>query len=405
MLRRFWVLVYAAGFAALQACPVAAQVAGDAVRIGVLNNATGGLSAPAGIGSVVAAQMAIDDFGGTVAGRPIQLVSADEQNKPDIGLGIARQWYDSGVDLVIDLPNTAVALAVQNLARERNRIAIVVTAAGSSLTGANCTPNSIAWVYNSYALAGVVGRAITATGGDTWFLLSTDYAFGREMEADVRGVLASQGGRMLGSVAAPQETSDFSAYLLQAQASGAKVIGLANVASDTINSIKQAHEFGLVAGGQRLAALLMTITDVHSLGLETAGGLYLATAFYWDRTPETRAWSQRFFARHGAMPSMMQAGVYSAVTHYMRAVAARNTSAAAAVMEQMRATSVDDVFAHHGRVRTDGLMVHDMYLAQVKTPAESRGPWDYYKIVATVPGEQAFGPLSASKCPLSRMEH
>ncbi len=384
--------------------PAHAQPIGDAVRIGMLNNASGGLSAPAGPGSVIAARMAIEDFGGTVTGKPIVLVSADEQNKPDIGLAIARKWFDEGVDLVVDLPNTAVALAVQNLARERNRIAIVVTAAGSSLTGANCTPNSIAWVYNSYALAGVVGRAVTAQGGDTWFLLSTDYTFGREMEADVRGVLAQQGGRMLGSVAAPQETSDFSSYLLQAQSSRAKVVGLANVASDTINSIKQAHEFGLVASGQKLAALLFTITDVHSLGLETAGGLYLATAFYWDRTDETRAWSQRFFARHKAMPSMLQAGVYSAVTHYLHAVAARNTAAAGPVLEQMRATPVNDMFTHGGHIRPDGLMVHDMFLAQVKTPAESKGPWDYYKILATVPGEQAFGPLSASKCPLISKE-
>ena len=384
----------------LASFPAAAQVSGGAVVIGVLNNAAGGLSAPAGPGSVVAAQMAIEDFGGTVAGYPIQLISADQQNRPDIGLGIARRWFDAGVDVIIDLPNTAVALAVQNLAQERDRIAIVTTAAGSSLTGTRCTRNSIAWVYNSFALAGVVGRAMTAQGGDTWFLLSTDYTFGREMEADVRGVLAQEGGRMLGSVAAPQENSDFSSYLLQAQASGAKVIGLANVASDTINAIKQAHEFGLVQAGQKLAALLMTITDVHSLGLETAGGLYLATPFYWDRTPESRAWSQRFFARHGAMPSMMQAGIYSSITHYLRAVAAVGTDAAGPVLARMRATPVNDMFAQNGRIRPDGLMVHDMFLAQVKTPAESRGAWDYYKIVTTVPAEQAFGPLSASKCPL-----
>ncbi len=381
-----------------------AHAADGTIRIGVLNNASGGLSAPAGPGSVVAAQMAIDDFGGMADGRPIQLVSADEQNKPDVGLGIARRWFDEGVDLVIDLPNTAVALAVQKLAADRDRIAIVVTAAGSSLTGTNCTANSLAWVYNSYALAGVVGRAVVARGGDTWFLLSTDYTFGREMEGDLRDVLTAQGARLVGTVAAPQETTDFSAFLLRAQASGAKVIGLANVASDTINSIKQAHEFGLVAGGQKLATLLFTITDVHSLGLDTAGGLYLATAFYWDRTPDSRAWSQRFFAKHGAMPSMLQAGVYSAVTHYLRSVAAAHTDAAGAVLTQMRATPVNDMFVQGGHVRADGLMVHDMYLAQVKTPAESHGPWDYYKILATIPGEQAFGPLSVSKCPLVKKD-
>jgi len=377
-----------------------ALAADSPIRIGVLNNQTGGLAAPAGLGSVIAAQMAAEDFGGTVAGRRIEILLADQQNKPDVGLGIARRWYDDGVQLIVDLPNTAVALAVTKLARERNRIAIVVTAAASNLTGADCTPNSIAWNYNSYALAGVIGRAVVADGGDTWFLLSTDYTFGRTMEADLKGVLAGTGAKLLGSVAAPQETTDFAAYLLQAQASGAKVIGLANVASDTINSIKQAHEFGLVQSGQRLAALLFTITDVHSLGLDMAGGLYLATSFYWDRTPETRAWSQRFFARYKQMPSMMQAGVYSAVGHYLRAVAASGTDDAGPVLAAMRATPVNDVYTQGGHIRPDGLMVHDMYLAQVKTPAESHSPWDYYKIIATVPGEQAFGPLSASACPL-----
>jgi len=385
---------------ACAAVPASAQFSVETLRVGVLNNQTGGLAAPAGLGSVVAAQMAVEDFGGSVAGHPVAVVSADQQNKPDVALGIARRWFDEGVDLIVDLPNTAVALAVTHLARERNRVAIVVTAAASNLTGADCTPNSIAWNYNTYALAGVIGRAVVADGGDTWFLLSTDYTFGRTMEADLKGVLARSGGRLLGSVAAPQESTDFAAYLLQAQASGAKVIGLANVASDTINSIKQAHEFGIVQAGQRLAALLFTITDVHSLGLEMAGGLYLATSFYWDRTPESRAWSQRFFARYNQMPSMMQAGVYSAVTHYLRAVAARGTNAAGPVLAAMRAASINDVYTQGGHIRRDGLMVHDMFLAQVKTPAESRGSWDYYKIIATVPGEQAFGPLSASACPL-----
>lgn len=381
-----------------------AQFSADAIRIGVLNNQTGGLAAPAGLGSVVAAKMAVEDFGGAVAGHPIQVLAADEQNKPDVALAIARRWYDDGVDLIVDLPNTAVALAVTSLARERNRVAIVVTAAASNITGAACTPNSIAWNYNSYALAGVIGRAVVADGGDTWFLLSTDYTFGRTMEADLKAVLASQHATLLGSVAAPQETSDFSAYLLQAQASKAKVIGLANVASDTINSIKQAHEFGITQSGQRMAALLFTITDVHSLGLDMAGGLYLATSFYWDRTPESRAWSQRFFARYKQMPSMMQAGIYSAVTHYLKAVAASGTNAAGPVLAQMRATPVNDFYTQGGRIRPDGLMLHDMFLAQVKTPAESHGPWDYYKVIARVPGEQAFGPLSASECPLIKKE-
>jgi len=374
----------------------------DAVRIGVLNNMTGGLSAPAGPGSVIAAQMAIDEFGGTVAGRPIRLLAADQQNKPDVGLGIARRWFDQGVDIIVDLPNTAVAIAVQKLAAERNRIAIVVTAAGTSLSGKECTANSMAWVYNSYALAGVVGRATVKEGGDTWFLLSTDYVFGREMQADLTGVLKASGGRLVGSVAAPQETTDFASFLLQAQASGAKVIGLANVATDTINSVKQAHEFGLVSGGQKLATLLMTVTDVKSLGLEAAGGLYTADAFYWDRTDAGREWSKRFYARHGAMPSMLQAGVYSAVRHYLQAVAATGTHETAPVLKQMRATPVNDAVFQNGQIRPSGLMVHDMFLAQVKTPAESHGPWDLYKIIATVPGETAFGPISASQCPLDK---
>ena len=260
----------------------------------------------------------------------------------------------------------------------------------------------MAWVYNSYALAGVVGRAMVGEGGDSWFLLSTDYVFGREMQADLLGVLKASGGHMVGSVAAPQETTDFSAYLLQAQASGAKVIGLANVASDTVNSVKQAHEFGLIAGGQKLATLLMTLTDVKAIGLETAGGLYLADAFYWDRTEESRAWSQKFYAKHGAMPTMLQGGVYSAVRHYLQAVAATGTHEAGPVLAHMKATPVNDMAFQNGHIHPSGLMVHDMYLAQVKTPAESHGPWDLYKVVATVPGEAAFGPISASQCKLDK---
>lgn len=380
--------------------PACAQAPDHAVRIGVLNNMTGGLSDPAGPGSVVAAQMAIDDFGGAVLGRPVELRAADEQNKPDVGLGIARRWFDEGVDMIIDLPNTAVALAVQNQARDRDRVAIVVTGAGSSLTGRDCTPNSLAWNNNSYTLANVVGSALVARGGRTWFLLSTDYAFGRTMEADLRGVLAARGAQLLGVVAAPQETNDFSSFLVQAQASAAQVVGLGNVAADTVNSIKEAHEFGLVAGGQQLAAFVLALTDVDAIGLEQAGGLYLATSFYWDRTPASRAWAQRFLERHHAMPTEQQAGVYSATLHYLRAVAASGTNLAKPVLAAMRAMRVHDIFADDGYIRPDGMMVHDMYLAQVKTRAESKARWDYYRIVETVPGEQAFSPASASECPL-----
>jgi branched-chain amino acid transport system substrate-binding protein len=369
------------------------------VKIGVLNTQTGGLAAPAGLGSVVAARMAIEDFGGSVNGKPIELVSADMQNKPDIALGIARKWFDAeGVDMIVDLPNTAVALAVTDLAHQRDKLAIVSTAASAAITGKFCTPNSFMWTYNTNALAGVITRAMVAQGGKSWYLISTDYTFGRQLERDVSTALAAVGGTYLGSIAAPQEISDFSSYLLKAQTSGAQVVGLANVASDTINSIKQAHEFGLVQSGQKLAALLITIDDIDSLGLDVAQSLYVATSFYWDRTPETRAFAKRFFERQKAMPSMMQAGVYSAVTHYLQAVQRTGTKATGAVIASMRATPIHDVFADDGHIRADGLMVHDIYLAQVKTPSEQKYAWDYYKIVATIPADQAFGAAPSKDC-------
>lgn len=371
------------------------------ITIGVLNNQTGGLADPAGLGSVLAAKMAVEDFGGTVLGKPIRLVSADQQNKPDVALAIARRWFDEGVDAIFDLPNTAVALGVQNLAAERKRIAIISTAGASVLTGASCTPNSVVWTYNTRALAETVVRPTVQSGGDTWYFISADYTFGHVLQQDVNEVLSRVGAKAVGSVAAPQETADFSSYLLQAQSSGAKVIALANVASDTVNSIKQAHEFGLTASGQKLAALLITLTDVDALGLETAQGLYLATAFYWDRTEASRAWAKRFFAQHGKMPTMMQAGVYSAVTHYLGAVRDTSSRDSAVVMARMKATPIHDMFVDRGVIRADGMMVHDMYLAQVKKPSEQRYPWDYYRIVASVPAEEVFGARPASDCKLA----
>ena len=381
--------------------PAVAQGAGNDLRIGVLNNASGGLSAPAGPGSVIAAQMAIDDFGGTVLGRPIRLVSADEQNKPDIGLGIARQWYDDGVGMIVDLPNTAVALAVQKLARDRDRVAIVVTAAGSSLTGANCTPNSFAWVYNSFALAGVVGRAMVAQGGDTWFLLSTDYTFGREMEADLRNVLTANGARMLASVAAPAGDGGF--RVLPAAGSGLK--GEGHRPGQRVHRYHQLHQASPRVRPRRGRAESWRPCCSPSRTCTPWGSKRPAASTSQPPGIGTRQRRRgpgpgASRAKHGAMPSMLQAGVYSAVSHYLHAVAAKGSDAAGPVIAQMKATPVNDMFTHAGHIRPDGLLVHDMFLAQVKTPAESKGPWDYYKIIATVPGEQAFGPAAESKCPL-----
>ncbi|MEP9373847.1 ABC transporter substrate-binding protein [Mesorhizobium sp. KR1-2] len=376
-----------------------ADMSGGAVKIGVLTDKSGVFSSLAGEGSVVAAQMAIEDFGDKL-GVPVELVSADHQNKADVGTQIARQWYDvEGVDLIVDVPNSSVVLAVQELAREKNRVLIASGAGTAGLTNEACSPNGIHWTWDTYSVAVSTGKAMVKQGGDRWFFLTADYAFGHTMQKDVSAVVTAAGAEVVGNVVAPLNTADFSSYLLQAPSVNANVIALANGGTDTINSLKQAQEFGLTQQA-RIAGLAIFLTDVHSIGLEAAQGLYLTTGFYWDRTEESRNWSKRFFERHGAMPTMSQAGVYSAVTHYLNAIAKIGDDSAGPVIAQMKATPVNDFFAQNGVIRDDGRMVHDMYLAQVKTPSESTGPWDYYKILSTVPGDEAFRPLSESACPL-----
>jgi branched-chain amino acid transport system substrate-binding protein len=395
--------VLAAGFALLAApLPAAvAQISDGVVKIGVLNDQSGLYADLGGPGSVIAAQMAVEDFGGTVLGKPIEIVSADHQNKADIGASIARQWFDADkVDMAIDFDNSAVALAVEQLAKERNRIAIATAVGTTDFTGKACSPTGISWTYDSYALTTSLARAVMKKGLDTWFFLTVDYAFGHSLEADTTRAVLASGGKVVGSVRHPLNTADFSSYLLQAKASGAKVVALANGGGDMINATKQANEFGLPQGGQTVVSLLIFITDVHSLGLKAAQGLTFVTAFYWDRDDETRAWSQRFFARHQAMPTMPQASVYSAIQHYLKAIAAAGTDETTAVMKKMRELPVNDFYARNGHIRIDGRLMHDMYLAQVKSPAESKGPWDYYKILGTVPAEQAFRSLEEGGCPL-----
>lgn len=376
-----------------------AEMSGNAVKVGVLTDQSGVFSSLAGKGSIVAAQMAVEDFGDKL-GVPVEVLSADHQNKADVGTQIARQWYDvEGVDLIVDVPNSSVVLAVQELAREKDRILIASGSGTAALTNESCSPNGIHWTWDTYAVAVSTGKAMVQQGGDKWFFLTADYAFGHTMQKDVAGVVEGAGAKVVGSVVAPLNTADFSSYLLQAPAANANVIALANGGTDTINSLKQAQEFGLTQQA-RLAGLAIFLTDVHSIGLDAAQGLYLTTGFYWDRTDESRAWSKRFLERHGAMPTMSQAGVYSAVTHYLNAIAKLGNDSAKPVIAEMKATPVNDFFAQNGVIREDGRMVHDMYLAQVKTPAESTGAWDYYKILSTVPGDEAFRPLAESACSL-----
>ncbi|MBN9049498.1 MAG: ABC transporter substrate-binding protein [Rhizobiales bacterium] len=382
------------------ATPAMAQVSNDTVKIGVLTDMTGNLSALSGKGSLVAAQMAVEDFGGKVLGKPIEVLSADHQNKADIGSQIANKWIDvDNVDMIVDAPNSSVALAVQAIAKQKNRVFIASAGGTAELTGKSCSPTGMQWTWDTYAAAVSTARAIVEEGGKSWFFLTADYAFGKAMEADVSRVVQKSGGTIAGQVRHPTNTSDFSSFLLQAQASKADVIALANGGSDTSNSLKQAQEFGLTKTA-KIAALAIFITDVHAVGPQQAQGLLLTTGFYWDRTDATRAWSQKFFQRHGAMPTMSQAGVYSAVMHYLKAIDAAKTDGAMPVVAKMKATKVNDMFAENGVVREDGRMVHDMYLVQVKAPADVKKPWDYYKVLRTVKGDDAFRPLAESECPL-----
>jgi branched-chain amino acid transport system substrate-binding protein len=377
-----------------------AEISDGIVRIGLLTDMSGVYSDVTGNGALVAAQMAIDEFNGQVAGAKIELVSADHQNKADIAANKAREWGDTqGVDAFAELVTTSVALAVFEVAKQQNKIALVSGAASSPLTNEACIPTGLHWTYNTRALAVGTGSAVVKEGGDTWYFLTADYAFGDALQRDVTAVVEAEGGKVLGASRHPFPSSDFSSFVLQAQASGAKVIGLANAGGDTINAIKAANEFGVVAAGQKIAALLAFITDVKSLGLDVAHGLQLTVSFYWNMNDDTRAWSQQFFERTGKMPTGVQAGTYSAVRHYLKAIEATGSDNTDVVLAKMREMPVEDMFAQGGVLRSDGRMVHDMYLAEVKIPAESDGPWDLLKIVRTIPGEEAYGALADSTCP------
>jgi branched-chain amino acid transport system substrate-binding protein len=381
-----------------------AQYSDGAIKIGVMNDQSGLYSDLSGQGSVWAARKAITDFCKTTTCHDkIEVVFADHQNKPDIGSNVVRQWFDvDKVDVVVDVPTSSVALAVNNITKEKNKVFLVSGAASSDLTGKACTPNTVHWTYDTWALANGTGNAIVKTGGDSWFFLTADYAFGHALERDTAAVVEKSGGKVLGKVRHPFPGQDFSSFLLQAQQSKAKIIGLANAGSDTTNAIKQAAEFGIVQGGQNLAGLLVFITDVHALGLKTAQGLVLTEAWYWDTNDANRAFAKEFAAANrGNHPTMIQAGVYSAVTHYLRAVHDLKSDAdGAAVVAKMKAMPTDDKLFGKGSIRADGRKVHPVYLFEVKSPAESKGPWDYYKVRATIPAEEAFRPLADGGCPL-----
>jgi branched-chain amino acid transport system substrate-binding protein len=387
--------------------PASAQIepflSGNVVKIGVLTDMSSISADIGGSGSVEAARMAIADFGGTVNGKKIELVSADHHNKPDLGAAIANQWFgNDGVDAIADVATSNVALAVQEVARNRNKVLLISGAAASDLTGRACSPTSVHWTYDTVALANGTGGAVVRSGGDTWFFITADYAFGYDLERDTAKVIRQSGGWVLGSVRAPLMTADFSPFLSQAQASKAKVVGLANAGGDTDNSIKQAAKLGIVEGGQKLAGLLLFISDVHRLGLQTAHGLQLTSAFYWDQNDATRAWSKRFFDRTKREPTMVQAGVYGSIMHYLAAIKATGSTDGPTVVKQMKATPVNDFMTKNGKIREDGTLVRDMYLFEVKNPSESKGPWDYYKQIAVLPGEQAFKPLGPNECYMSR---
>jgi branched-chain amino acid transport system substrate-binding protein len=383
------------------AIAAAGEISDGVVKIGVLTDMSGQFSHESGEGAVTAVRMAIEDFGGKVLGKPIELVVADHQNKPDIASGIARKWFDvENVDMIANLINSSIALGVTQLAKDKDRIAIVTGSGASRLTGDACTPNSVHYAYDTYSLAKGTATALMKAGGASWYFLTADYAFGHALEADTSAVVKSLGGEVLGSARYPVETSDQSSFLLQAQASHAKVVALAGSGTVFVNAVKAAQEFGIQRSGQTLAGLLVWITDIKSLGLETAQGLVLTNAFYWDRDDETRAWSKRFYERMKRMPHMGDAGDYSSTMHYLKAVEAAGTDDAKTVMAGMRELPINDFFAKNGRIREDGRMVHDMYVYEVKKPSESKGEWDYYKLRAVIPGDEAFRSLKESTCPL-----
>src|SRR5687767_12138356 len=394
-------LVAAVGLA-MCALGAQAQVSDGVIKIGVLNDQSSLYADLAGQGSVLAARMAVEDFGAAKKGMKVEILSADHQNKPDVGSAVARQWYDvDKVDVIVDVPNSGVALAVNQITRDKAKAFIVSGAATSDLTGKACSPNTIHWTYDTWMLANGTGNAIVKTGGNSWFFLTADYAFGHALERDTEQVVLKSGGKVLGKVRHPLNTQDFSSFLLQAQSSKAKIIGLANAGGDTTNSIKQAAEFGIVKGGQNLAGLLVFLTDVHGLGLNNAQGLIFTETFYWDRDEPSRAFGKRFAqANRGIHPTMIHAGVYAGVLHYLKAVEALKSDEGGKVIAKMKETPTDDPLFGKGRIRADGRKLHDAYLVEVKKPAESKYPWDYYKIRATIPADQAFRPEKEGGCPL-----
>ena len=372
------------------------------VKIGVMSDMSGLYADLGGPGSVTAAKLAIEDFNPAAHGMSVEMVTGDMLNKPDVGANLARQWYDSGVDMIVDVPNSGVALAINEVAREKNKALLLSGPASSDLTGAKCSPDTIHWTYDTWMLANGTGKALVKTGGDTWFFITADYAFGHALERDTTAVVQANGGKVLGSVNVPLNTSDFSSYLLQAQTSKAKIIGLANAGGDTINSIKQGAEFGITAGGQHFAGLLVFISDVNSLGLKTAQGLVLTATWYWDMNDANRAWTKRWQAeRSGKFPTMVQAGVYSATLHYLKAVAAlKSSSDGKAVVAKMKEMPTDDPLFGKGSIRADGRKIHPAYLFEVKKPEESKYPGDYYALRATIPADEAFRPIKDDNCPM-----
>jgi branched-chain amino acid transport system substrate-binding protein len=392
----------AAAALALTAGAAQAQISGNVVKIGVMNDQSGTYSDIAGPGSTLAAKMAVEDFKAKEKGLNVEVVFADHQNKPDVGSQIASKWYDSdGVDVIVDVPTSSVALAINQITKDKGKAFLVSGAATSDLTGKSCSPNTIHWTYDTWMLANGTGTAIVKTGGTTWFFLTADYAFGHALERDTEAAVLKAGGKVLGKVRHPFPSSDFSSFLLQAQASKAKVIGLANAGADTTNAIKQASEFGIVKGGQNLAGMLVFLSDVHGLGLDKAQGLIFTESWYWDLNDQTRAWTKRFVAQNGGKyPTMVHAGVYSAVLHYLKAVAALKSDDGTKVIAKMKEMPTDDTLFGKGTVRADGRKIHPAYLVEVKKPSESKGPYDYYRVRATIPANEAFRPMESGDCPL-----
>lgn len=390
--------------AAAMALPAFAQsskISDGIVKLGVLTDLSGVYSDFSGNGSLAAAKMAVEDFGGKALGMPIELIYADHQNKADIGANIAREWYENGkVDAILDTTNSAVTLAVMAVTKEKNRVVIIGGSSTTRATTSDCTPNSIQYMYDANSLANVTGKALIKQGGKTWYSITVDFAFGHGLEKITSDVVKASGGQVLGAVRHPLNAGDFSSFLLQARDSGAQIIALANAGTDTINVIKGANEFGIMKSGkQKVATLLVFITDVHSMGLKQAQDIVLTETFYWDLNDETRTWSKRYFEKTKRMPSMVQAGIYSGTMHYLNAIKNSGTDDATVVMAKMKATPINDFFVKNGRIRPDGLHVHDMHLFQVKQPGESKYPWDYYKHLATIPADQAFSPMDTNACP------